>query len=260
MERKYLLYEERGPVALVTINRPEKLNSINRQMFHELRDQFAEIDARDGVRAAILTGSGQKAFAAGADIAELARLSPVEARELSALGQSVMEGMARLRKPLIAAVNGYALGGGLELALCCHFRIASDNARMGLPEVSLGVIPGYAGTQRLPRLVGPGRAMEMVSTGDPIDAQEALRCGLVNRVVPQEELLPACIAIAERIALRGPLAVRFALEAVQRGLDGGLEEGSWLEQALFGLLWSTDDMREGCGAFLEKRKPQFKGR
>jgi enoyl-CoA hydratase len=260
MERNYLLYEEKGPVAVVTINRPDKLNAINRQMFFELRELFAEIEGNASIRAAILTGSGAKAFAAGADIAELATLTPTQARELSALGQSVMEGMARLTKPVIAAVNGFALGGGLELALCCHFRIASDNARLGLPEVSLGVIPGYAGTQRLPRLVGLGKAMEMVLSGDPIDAPDALRCGLVNRVVPQPELLAACEQIALRIASRGPLAVRFAIEAVLRGLDGTMEEGSWLEQTLFGLLWSTEDMREGCGAFLEKRKPQFHGR
>jgi enoyl-CoA hydratase len=259
MGRMYLLCEERGPVAIVTINRPDKLNAINRDMFFELREQFQEIGAKDSLRAAILTGSGVKAFAAGADIAELATLTPTQARGLSALGQSVMEGIARSSKPVIAAVNGFALGGGLELALCCHFRVASENARMGLPEVGLGVIPGYAGTQRLPRLVGPGKAIEMVVSGDPIDAQDALRCGLVNRVVPQAELLSTCEQIALRIAARGPLAVRFALEAMPRGLDGTLEEGAWLEQALFGLLWSTEDMREGCGAFLEKRKPTFKG-
>ena len=257
---KYLLYQETGPVATVTLNRPDKLNAINRDTFLELRAQFAEIAARESVRVVILTGSGTKAFAAGADIAELATLSPTQARELSALGQEVMEGIARMPKPVIAAVNGFALGGGLELALCCHFRIASANARLGLPEVSLGVIPGYAGTQRLPRLVGKGRALEMIVSGVPITAEEALHAGLVNRVVELEALLPTCAELANVIASRGPVAVRFALEAVQRGLDGTLEEGSWLEQALFGLLWSTADMREGCAAFLEKRKPQFKGR
>jgi enoyl-CoA hydratase len=264
MDWKYLLYEEKGPVAIITINRPEKLNAINRETFHELRDLFGRVAGNEAVRAAILTGSGQKAFAAGADIAELVTLSPTQARDLSALGQSVMEGIARLPKPVIAAVNGWALGGGLELALCCHFRIASANARMGLPEVSLGLIPGYAGTQRLPRLVGRGQATQMVVSGDPIRAEEALRCGLVNRVVESDQLLPECEKIAATIASRGPLAVRFAIEAINRGLDGTLEEGSWLEQALFGLLWTTEDMREGCGVFLErgkeKRKPQFKGR
>jgi len=260
MGGKYLLCETRDAVARVTINRPEKLNAINREVFFELRDSFAAIEADDAVRAAILTGSGEKAFAAGADIAELARLSPTEARELSALGQSVMEGIARLRKPVIAAVNGYALGGGLELALCCHFRIASRNARLGLPEVTLGLIPGYAGTQRLPRLVGRGRAMEMVLTGAALRAEEALQAGLVNRVVELEELIPTCEGIAGTIASRGPVAVRFAIDAINRGLDGTLEEGSWLEQALFGLLWTTEDMREGCAAFLEKRAARFKGR
>jgi enoyl-CoA hydratase len=260
MERTFLLYEERGPVAIVTLNRPEKLNAINREIFHQLRDQFREIAENPGVRVAILTGSGAKAFAAGADIAELATLTPVEARELSALGQAVMDGIARLPKPVIAAVNGYALGGGLELALCCHFRIASRNARLGAPEVTLGVIPGYAATQRLPRLIGMGRALEMILTGAPLTADEALQTGLVNHVVDPEALLPTCLEIAGTIAARGPIAIRFALEAVQRGLDGTLEEGSRLEQALFGLLWTTADMREGTSAFLEKRPPAFQGR
>ncbi len=260
MARLYLLYEERGPIAIVTVNRPDKLNAINRDTFLELREQFAEIAANDAVRVVILTGSGSKAFVAGADIAELASLNPTQARDLSALGQSVMEGIARLPKPVIAAVNGYALGGGLELALCCHFRVAARNARLGVPEVTLGLIPGYAGTQRLPRLVGMGRALEMIVTGQPLDAEEALRVGLVNHLVDPEALLPTCIEIAQKIAARGPVAVRFALEAVQRGLDGTLEEGSWLEQALFGLLWTTEDMREGCAAFLEKRPPAFRGR
>ena len=260
MEHRYLLYEEKGSIAIVTVNRPDRLNAINRDTFYELRDQFQEIATNEAIRVVILTGSGDKAFVAGADIAELATLSPTAARELSALGQSVMEGIARMPKPVIAAVNGFALGGGLELALCCHFRVASQNAKLGLPEVSLAVIPGYAGTQRLPRLIGMGKAMEMVLTGDPIDAQEALRVGLINHLVDQETLIPTCEKIANRIALRGPIAVRYALEAVQRGLDGTLEEGSWLEQTLFGLLWSTEDMREGCGAFLEKRKPQYSGR
>jgi enoyl-CoA hydratase len=260
MERTHLLYEEKGPVAVVTLNRPDKLNAINIRVFHELRDQFREIGENPAVRVAILTGSGAKAFAAGADIAELATLTPLQARELSALGQSVMDGIARMPKPVIAAVNGYALGGGLELALCCHFRIASANARLGVPEVSLGVIPGYAATQRLPRLVGPGRALEMILTGTPLGAEEALRAGLVNRVVEPEALLPTCLEIAGTIASRGPIAVRLALEAVQRGLDGTLEEGSWLESALFGLLWTTEDMKEGTSAFLAKRPATFRGR
>lgn len=260
MERTFLLYEERGPVAIVTLNRPDKLNAINIEVFHQLREQFAEIAANPQIRVAILTGSGSKAFAAGADIAELATLTPVGARELSALGQSVMDGIARLPKPVIAAVNGYALGGGLELALCCHFRIASRNARLGVPEVTLGVIPGYAATQRLPRLVGPGRALEMILTGNPLTADEAAQAGLVNRVVDPEALLPTALEIAGAIAKRGPVAIRFALEAVQRGLDGTLEEGSGLEAALFGLLWTTEDMREGTSAFLQKRPPDFKGR
>ncbi|MCK4302791.1 MAG: enoyl-CoA hydratase/isomerase family protein [Candidatus Eisenbacteria sp.] len=260
MEYKYLLCEEKGALAVVTVNRPDKLNAINRDMFFELRDMFRDIAANDAVRVVILTGSGQKAFVAGADIAELARLTPTQARDLSRLGQDVMEGIARCPKPVIAAVNGWALGGGLELAMCCHFRIASSTARMGVPEVSLGLIPGYAGTQRLPRLVGLGQAMQMILTGEPVKADEALRIGLVNQIVEPDDLLPTCEKIAGQIASRGPVAVRFAAEAVSRGLDGTLEEGSWLEQTLFGLLWTTEDMKEGCGAFLEKRKPDFHGR
>ncbi len=257
---QYLLYEEKGPVAIVTVNRPDKLNAINREVFHELRALFGEIAGNDAVRAVILTGSGEKAFVAGADIGELAGLSPIGARELSRLGQDVMEGISRCPKPVIAAVNGWALGGGLELAMCCHFRIASAKARMGVPEVTLGLIPGYAGTQRLPRLIGPGYAMQMVTTGEPITADEALRVGLVNQVVAPDELMATCEKVAQTIAARGPVAVRHALEAVGRGLDGTLEEGSWLEQTLFGLLWTTEDMKEGTGAFLEKRKPDFQGR
>jgi enoyl-CoA hydratase len=260
MASSYLLTEAKGPITFVTLNRPEKLNAINREIFHQLRELFGRLATDDAVRVIVLTGAGEKAFAAGADIAELASLSPTEARDLSRLGQQVMEGIARLPKPVIAAVNGWALGGGLELALCCHFRIASARARMGLPEVTLGLIPGYAGTQRLPRLIGRAQALQMVLSGDPIDAAEALRIGLVNRVTEPAELLATCEQIAGAIASRGPVAVRFALEAVQRGLDGTLEEGSWLEQGLFGLLWTTADMREGTGAFLEKRKPNFTGR
>ncbi len=259
MSYEFLLYEEKGAVATVQINRPDKLNAINQQIFHELHALFGEIALNDNVRAVILTGVGEKAFVAGADIAELARLTPIEAQTLSRLGQTVMEGIARCPKPVMAAVNGWALGGGLELAMCCHFRIASSKARMGVPEVTLGLIPGYAGTQRLPRLVGQAWAMQMVTTGDPIDAETAKRIGLVNDVVAPEELLATCEKLAGAIAARGPVAVRFAIEAVNRGLDGTLEEGSWLEQALFGLLWTTDDMKEGTGAFLEKRKPDFKG-
>lgn len=260
MAYEFLLYEKSGAVATVTVNRPDKLNAINQQTFHELHDLFNEIALKPEIRAVILTGSGEKAFVAGADIKELASLSPVEAQTLSRLGQTVMEGIARSPKPVIAAVNGWALGGGLELAMCCHFRIASAKARMGVPEVTLGLIPGYAGTQRLPRLVGPGWALQMVTTGEPVDADTAKRIGLVNDVVAPEELMPSCRKIAESIAARGPVAVRFAIEAAQRGADGTLESGSWLEQALFGLLWTTEDMREGTGAFLEKRKPEFKGR
>jgi len=260
MDYKYLLYVEKGPVATVTFNRPEKLNAIHRETWFELRACFRAIAANDQLRAVIVTGSGEKAFVAGADIAELAELSPTEARDLSALGQAVLDEIAATPRPVIAAVNGYALGGGLEVALACHMRIASEKAKLGLPEVSLGVIPGYAGTQRLPRLVGEGRALELITSGDPVDAAEALRIGLVNRVVAPDELLPACERLAGRIAQRGPLAVQHALTAVRHGLQGSLAEGALLEQNLFGLLWSTADMREGTGAFLEKRKPDFQGR
>ncbi len=258
-DHKYLLYEEKDRVATVTVNRPDKLNAINREMFYELRDLFGLISSNEALRAVILTGSGNKAFVAGADIPELASLTPTQARDLSRLGQAVMKGIEECPKPVIAAVNGWALGGGLELAMCCHFRIASTNARVGVPEVTLGLIPGYAGTQRLARIVGRGQAMQMILTGDPVTSEEALRIGLVNRVVEPEQLMPTCEEIAGRIASRGPVAVRLAIEAVNRGLDGTVEEGSSLESALFGLLWATEDMKEGTAAFLEKRKAEFKG-
>lgn len=254
-----LLVASSGRTCTVTINRPDKLNALNAECKAELRLLFDALKSDPAVDAVILTGAGEKAFVAGTDIAELDGLGAPAAKELAAGGQAVFDLIQHLGKPVIAAVNGYALGGGCELALACHIRIASENARFGQPEVNLGVIPGYGGTQRLTRLVGPGRAAEMILTGNPVDAQEALRIGLVNRVVPRAELLPAAAAVAEAITGKGQLAVRMALKAINAALELPLSEGLAVEAALFGEACSTHDAREGIRAFLEKRKPVFTG-
>jgi enoyl-CoA hydratase len=242
------------------VNRPEKLNALDGEVLDELAAAFAEVRSNAGVGAAILTGAGDRAFIAGADIAVLSRLGPREAHENALKGQALTRLIEDLGKPVIAAINGYALGGGCELALACALRIAAENARLGQPEVKLGIICGYGGTQRLPRLVGKGRALELLLTGEPVDAAEALRIGLVNKVVPREKLLDEAHATARRILAAGPLAVRHTLEAVNRGLDATLADGLTLEAALFGLCFTTQDMREGAAAFLEKRPPRFAGR
>lgn len=257
---RYLNLELRDRIATLVIQRPEKLNALNAELIDELDRAVRDLAADDEVRGVILTGAGEKAFVAGADIAELAQLEPLAALRTSRRGQDVFRALERLPKPVIAAVNGFALGGGLELALACDLRIASENARFGLPEVKLGVIPGYGGTIRLPRLVGRGRALEMIMTGEMIDAAEAHRIGLVNRVVPQAELLEAARALLAKIAANGPLAVALALEAVDRGYDVTLDDGFALESNLFGILAATEDMREGMQAFLEKRAANFQGR
>jgi enoyl-CoA hydratase len=255
-----LLLERRGAVALVTVSRPEKYNALNRETLGELEDCFRRL-AEDGTaRAVVVTGAGEKAFVSGADVAELAVLDARGAEEISSYGQSVFHRVAGLTKPVIAAVNGFALGGGLELALACHLRVASENAKLGLPEVGLGIIPGYGGTQRLVRLVGYGRALELIVTARAIDAPEAARIGLVNEVVPAEKLLEHCLALGERIARNAPLAVAAALEAALRGSEMPLDAGLRLESALFGVVGSTEDMHEGLKAFLEKRKPAFRGK
>jgi enoyl-CoA hydratase len=255
-----LLYEKRDGIGHVTVNRPEKLNALNRKTMDELHDCFQEIERDDEVRAVILTGAGEKAFVGGADINELAVQTPVEGKELSMRGQKILDLIEHLGKPVIAAVNGYALGGGCELALACTIRIASENARLGQPEVKLGLIPGYAGTQRLPRLVGRGRALEMVLSGEPVSAAEAYRIGLVNQVVSAQDLIAAAEKLAHKILANAPLAVKFALEAVNHGLEMTQAEGQFLEANLFGLCCTTADMKEGTRAFLEKRPARFMGK
>ena len=255
-----LLYEKRGGIACVTVNRPAVRNALNAQTVRELRTAFEQARNDDEVRVVILSGSGDKAFVAGADINELAIQTPVNGKEYALAGQAVFNFIEQLGKPVIAAVNGYALGGGCELAMACTFRIASENAVLGQPEVKLGIIPGYGGSQRLPRLVGKGRALQILLTGDMVTAAEALSIGLVNQVVPQAELMPAAEAIAGKIMANAPLAVRLCLEAVNRGLEMTQDDGQFLEAALFGLTCATEDMKEGTKAFLEKRAPNFKGK
>jgi enoyl-CoA hydratase len=246
--------------ATVTVARPDKLNALNSQTIAELERAFQDVAADDDVRGLIITGEGEKAFVAGADIAELARMGPIDGIGVSRQGQEAFRLLERMGKPVIAAVNGYALGGGMELALACHLRIASENARFGLPEVKLGIIPGYGGTVRLPRIVGRGRALELILTGEMIPAQRAYEIGLVNRVVPAGEVRAAAEQLLDGILKNGPIALRFALEAVDRSLETGIDEGLGLEAHLFGLLASTEDMREGMGAFLEKREARFQAR
>jgi enoyl-CoA hydratase len=246
-------------IATVTVNRPDKLNALNAATIDELGDAFRALAADDEVRGAILTGAGPKAFVAGADIAELAQMGPLSGVRVSRAGQRVFRTIERLQKPVVAAVNGFALGGGLELALACHLRIASSNAKFGLPEVKLGIIPGYGGTIRLPRIIGRGRALELILTGDMIDAAEAHRIGLVNRVVAQDALADEARALLTKIVANGPVALALALEAVALGESTSADEAQLFESNLFGLLASTSDMREGMTAFMEKRKAEFRG-
>ena len=259
-EFEHLKIDTADGIATVRVHRPDKLNALNAALIAQLDDAFRALAADDSVQAVLLTGSGEKAFVAGADIAELATMDPIGGVRTSRQGQDAFRFLERMRKPVIAAVNGFALGGGLELALACHVRIASENAKFGLPEVKLGIIPGYGGTVRLPRLVGRGRALELILTGEMIDAQEALRIGLVNRVHPQAELVDAARALAAKIAGNGPIALALALEAVDHGMTATTEDAQLFESNLFGLLASTDDMREGMTAFLEKRKAKFTGK
>jgi enoyl-CoA hydratase len=260
MAYENLTVASRDGIAVVTVNRPDKLNALNARTVEELDAAFSSLGADPGVSGVILTGAGEKAFVAGADIAELRALGPREAHEVAGRGQRVFARIERLPKPVIAAVNGFALGGGCELALACHLRVASENARLGTPEVKLGLMCGYGGTQRLPRLVGRGRALEILLTGEMVDAAEALRIGLVNRVVPKDKLLAEAEGLLKKMLANGPVAVRYTLEAVASGLEMPLEEGQNLEAALFGVLCTTEDMKEGTSAFLEKRPAQFKGK
>jgi len=260
MAYETLLYEVYGPVATVTINLPDRLNALNAPCKKELSDLLAVIRSESTVSAVILTGAGEKAFMAGTDIGELTTLDTGTGKEFSSTGQSLFDSVQHLGKPVIAAVNGYALGGGCELALACHLRIAAGHARFGQPEVNLGIIPGYGGTQRLARTVGPAKAAEMILTGALVDSAEALRIGLVNRVVPKEDLLKEARALALSIADKGQLAVRMALKALNAAFELPLSEGLRVEAGLFGELCGTGDFREGTSAFLEKRKPAFTGR
>ena len=255
-----LLIERDGAVAIVTINRPKVLNALNAETVEEIGRVFADAKTDDAVRAVILTGGGEKAFVAGADINELALQTPVTGREHALTGQHVFDLIENMGKPIIAAVNGFALGGGCELAMACTLRLAADTAKLGQPEISLGLLPGYAGTQRLPRLVGKGKAMEMILTGAPISADEAQRIGLVNRVVPAAELMTAAKELAAQLARSAPIAMRYIINAVNKGIEMPFAEACQYEATLFGLVASTDDMKEGTAAFLAKRKPEFRGR
>ena len=256
---KNLLCEIENNVGLVTVNRPKSLNALNPETLEEIRILFGELAQKEDLVGVILTGAGDKAFVAGADISAMQEYDALAAREFGRLGHRAMDAVASLPRPVIAAVNGFALGGGCELALACDVRICSENAKFGQPEVNLGVIPGFGGTQRLPRLVGTGQALELLLTGDMIDAQEACRIGLVNRVVPQPELLDHCAGIMEKISQKGPLAIRLCKEAVHAGIEMDLARACRYEADLFGVCFASEDQSEGMKAFLEKRKAHFIG-
>jgi enoyl-CoA hydratase/carnithine racemase len=260
MAYENILLEKKHAIAYVTVNRPKVLNALNGATIEELRGAFHDIKSDDSLRVVILTGVGEKAFVAGADISELAMQDAVSAKQYAQRGQSVLNLIENLGKPVIACINGFALGGGCELALACSMRLASENAKLGQPEVKLGIIPGYGGTQRLARLVGKGLAMQMVLAGEMITAQEAHRIGLVNEVTTAAELIPRAEAIAAKIVANAPLAVQYAIEAVNKGMEMTLAEGLFLEAALFGVCCSTEDKKEGTAAFLEKRAAAFKGK
>jgi enoyl-CoA hydratase len=255
-----LLFELTDGIARITVNRPDKLNALNAIVIAELGDAVTRIETDPAVRGVLVTGAGTKAFVAGADINELTEQGATGGRTRAVVGQQVFRRLERCGKPVIAAINGFALGGGCELAMACHLRVASESARFGQPEVKLGIAPGYGGTVRLPRLVGRARALELLLTGEMIDAQEALRIGLVNRVVPADRLLSEADALLRAILANGPLAVRACLEAVDAGLEMGMDQALLFEANYFGLLSATEDMGEGTKAFVEKRKPMFKGR
>jgi enoyl-CoA hydratase len=260
MTPTHLLVTRNEAVATITINRPDRLNALNAATIDELRGAVLEMRQDESVRTVIITGAGEKAFVAGADIAELSQQSPLGARITAQRGQHVFDLVETLGKPVIAAINGFALGGGCELAMACTLRVAADTARLGQPEINLGLIPGYGGTQRLSRLVGRGRALELLLRGHQIDAAEALRIGLVDRVVPGAELMAAALALAMELAAKAPVAARAILEAVHKGLQMPFAEGQAYEATLFGLVATTEDMQEGTRAFLEKRRPAFRGR
>jgi enoyl-CoA hydratase len=258
MSYSTLLFDVAGGVATITINRPDKLNALNATVIDELEHAFRQVASEQAIKGVLLTGSGEKAFVAGADIQQFTDLDPSSARTFALRGQEVFNAIEQCPKPVVAAVNGYALGGGCELAMACHLRVASDKAIFGQPEVNLGIIPGYGGTQRLPRLVGRGIALEMILTGDHVTAQRAYEIGLVNKVRPQDELQDGALDFLGRILSKGPVAVRLSLEAV-RASDLPLIQAQLYEAALFGQSCATEDQKEGAKAFLERRKPVFKG-
>jgi enoyl-CoA hydratase len=260
MNYQTLLLETRDSIAFLTINRPDKLNALNDLVVSELHHAALAVKADTSVRGVILTGSGPKAFVAGADIADLAKQGVMDGRQRALNGQQMLSALERLGKPVLAAVNGFALGGGCELAMACHIRIASENARFGQPEVNLGITPGYGGTQRLPRIVGKGNALYMLLSAEHVNAQDALRMGLVSRVVPQDQLMAEAEKLMKAIVAKGPVALALTIEAVDRGLETTLEEGLRIEADAFGLVASTSDMKEGLTAFLEKRAAKFEGR
>ena len=260
MEYVNILLEKNGPVAVLTINRPKALNALNADTLTELSTVLDELGSDSSVKAVVLTGSGEKAFVAGADIAQMKEFNPLEGRRFAQLGQATFRKIELLAQPVIAAINGFALGGGCELAMACDMRLASETAKFGQPEVSLGITAGFGGTQRLPRIVGKGLASEILFTGDLIDAQEAYRIGLVNHVYPLNTLMEEALKLANRIAERAPAAVQLSKSAIQRGINMDLDSAQAYEADIFALSCSTHDKQEGCGAFLERRKPVFEGR
>ncbi|GAB3313551.1 enoyl-CoA hydratase/isomerase family protein [Luteimonas notoginsengisoli] len=255
-----LLIADHGAICLITINRPEKLNALNIATLDALHAAFDAAAADDAIRAVVLTGAGPKAFVAGADIGEMAGLTPAQGRDFSLRGQRMMRRVEKMPKPVVAMINGFALGGGLELAMCCHLRIAADTAKVGQPEINLGLVPGFGGTQRLLRLAGRAAVLELCLTGTPIDAARAQQLGIVNRVVAAAELETETMKLAGQLAAAAPLALRGILDCVNVGAECGIEEALEYESAQFGLVFSTDDMREGTRAFLERRKPEFRNR
>jgi len=255
-----VLYEKRGAIAYVTLNRPKVLNALKQAVFAELKSAFEDARNDASIRGVILTGSGDKAFAAGADIGEMSNYTGIEAGEATRRAQEVTEIIENLGKPVIAAVNGFALGGGCELSMACTIRLAVEGAKFGQPEVKIGIMPGAGGTQRLPRLVGKGRALQLILTGEVISAQEAYRIGLVNEIVPSSNLIPRAEAILNQIISNAPLGVKFSIEAVNKGLEASVSEGLLLEASLFAVCAGSEDKKEGTSAFLAKRAPQFQGR
>ncbi|MEM7053347.1 MAG: enoyl-CoA hydratase-related protein [Pseudomonadota bacterium] len=259
MKFEHLQIETDGPVCTVTVHRPDKLNALNRATLNELDQAFRSLQNTPEIRAIIVTGAGDKAFVAGADIREINQLNAVQARAFADYGQRVFSQIEQCSKPVIAAINGFALGGGLELALACHLRLASDKAKLGLPEIKLGIMPGFGGTQRLARLIGKAKALELMLTGEPMDAVQAQTQGLVNQVIAADELINQTEALAAKLAASAAESVRGILQSVQLGLEGSLENGLALEAARFAVCCTTEDMQEGTTAFLEKRPAQFKG-